>query len=105
MAIQYAPSITPNNYPAVEAICKGRLPATHWIWRHAQDQERRRLIAKGDTVVPVGVDAADLQAYCKGMKCQPDEVSLSMLSAKLASERKIQYPFTPSGDAPEPITF
>jgi hypothetical protein len=103
MAIHYAPRITPNNYPAVEAICEGRLPATYWDWRHTQDQHCRRLLAKGDTIVPVGVDAADLQAYCKAMRCQPDEVSLGMLSIKLASERKIQYPFTPSGDAAERI--
>jgi hypothetical protein len=101
MAIHYAPSITPNNYAALEAIRQGRLPATYWIWRHAQDQRRRRLVAKGDTVVPVGVDADDLRAYCRAMKCQTDELSLGLLSIKLASERKIQYPFTPSGDTVE----
>ena len=70
-----------------------------------QDEKRRTLVAKGDTVVAVGVDAVDLQAFCKAMKCPPDETSLGMLSAKLASERKIKCPFTPSGDAPRRTSF
>ena len=70
-----------------------------------QDEKCRTLVAKGDTVVPVGVDAADLQAFCKAMKCPPDETSLGMLSAKLASERKIKYPFTPSGGALDGPSF
>jgi len=70
-----------------------------------QDEKRRALVANGDTVVAVGVDPADLQAFCKATECPPDETSLGILSAKLASERKIEYPFTPSGNAPRRTSF
>jgi len=105
MTIHYAPSITPNNYLAIAAICGDRLPATYWVWRKMQDEKRRALVANGDTVVAVGVDPADLQAFCKATECPPDETSLGILSAKLASERKIEYPFTPSGNAPRRTSF
>jgi hypothetical protein len=101
VTLYYFPSITPNHYAEIKKLFHvDPMPESFGNWRAAQDAERHAHLANGDTVVPVGIDLIDVQVYCKAMNYQPDKALLGKLAAKLAGDRKLRYPFTPTGSVP-----
>jgi hypothetical protein len=101
MTVYYMPSITPTGYDEIKTICGDRMPMTFGEWRNTQENERRAHLYDGDIVLPVAISVSDFREYCKTTKYRPEPALLANLSLSLATQRKIEYPHTPTGSVPQ----
>jgi hypothetical protein len=85
MALCYVGLVAPIDYPALYALCEGRLPAAFEEWRIVEDQARRELVAAGYHVVGLHVDVIALRDYCRSVNIRADAAALRALATNIGN--------------------
>jgi hypothetical protein len=87
MAVYYVGLVAPVDYPALYALCDGRLPDTFEAWRIVEDQARRDMVAAGHHVIGLHVGVLDLRDYCRAANIRTDARALHALATRIGNER------------------
>jgi len=82
MSLYYVGLVAPIDYPALYALCDGRLPETFEEWRIVEDQRRREFVAAGHHVIGLHVDVVALRDYCRSNRIRTDMAALHALATE-----------------------
>jgi hypothetical protein len=85
MALYYVGLVAPLDYPALYALCEGRLPDTFEEWRVIEDLARRELVAEGHHVIGLHVDVVNLRDYCRSANIRADMAALHALATEIGN--------------------